>query len=200
MSLSRRFIHVALAVTVVASVVASAVPAQAEVRVSRPGSTASINAAGGAVDPATHVFDGQVALAHGAAAADVREFAAGYAASGGQIVRATPDAALSSMMNDIPMPRACAGKNRQDTTGLQSNVYIDSCVTQRVISLMGSGAGLAGIVAAVTAATGAGPIVAGVIAGLLGIGAGVLGSCSAKGRGVAIHQIVMSAITWCTSQ
>lgn len=96
--------------------------------------------------------------------------------------------------------RACAGKNRWDYTGLQLNVSLNSCNTNRLLGAIASGAGAATVVGIITAATGIGGAAAGIIAGGLAIAGGILTSCAAKGRGVAIHNIAPGPVVWCNGQ
>ncbi|WP_211208172.1 hypothetical protein, partial [Corynebacterium mastitidis] len=79
---------------------------------------------------------------------------------------------------------ACEGRN-----GVQKfppAVLLNSCTASAVQNALGAGAGVAGIAAIITAETGAGPALAGTIAGVLAINAGVIGLCNSWGHGVKI--------------
>ncbi|KTR03620.1 hypothetical protein [Curtobacterium luteum] len=147
------------------------------------------------------MFDGAAARAAGADASDIDDFATGWVIAGGRVENATVDEALVKKVQlSADVARACSGRNRWDYTGIQLNIYLNSCNTTRLLGAIGAGAGGATLVGIVTAATGLGAAAADALAGGLAIAGGVLTSCSAKGRGVAIHNIPPGPVVWCNGQ
>ena len=151
------------------------------------------------IDAATRTFDGAAARLHGAPSAEVSDFAAGWQFAGGTIVNVTPTT-ISAAATPTPAPRACRGANRADYTGLQANVYLDSCNTTRAIALIGGGASVATVAGAIASWTGVGALAAGLAAGALGLVGAVLNGCAAKGTGVGMHNIPPTPVTWCAAQ
>jgi hypothetical protein len=152
------------------------------------------------VDTANHLFDAELARQSGASASDIQEYASGYLAGGGRAENVTVNAATIDMLRGATSIEACKGKNRYDVTGLQQNIYFDSCVSQDIIGKIAVGAGAAAIAGLITAETGIGGLAGGLVAGILTIGGGALGSCAARGSGVVIHQLLPTAIIWCNAQ
>lgn len=150
------------------------------------------------VDTTTRTFDADQARASGADAALLEEFASGYLAGGGTVRHISVDPAEVAELRGNTV--FCSGKNRFDVTGLQANLYMNSCVSNDVVGKLAQGAGLAAILALISAETGVGPVVGGIVAGLLTIGGGALASCNSKGRGTVSHNITGSALVWCNSQ
>ena len=153
------------------------------------------------ITPGSRTFDGAIARAAGASPENIEAFATGWVIAGGTAQHAPVDREmLQAVAAQSAVIRACAGKNRWDYTGLQLNVYLNSCNTTRLLGAIASGAGAATVVGIITAATGIGGAAAGVIAGGLAIAGGILTSCAAKGRGVAIHNIAPGPVVWCNGQ
>ena len=125
----------------------------------------------------------------------------GFVAAGGSvsgIAVKRSDVAVGT--NAIAAAKAkCAGVNNYSVQWFGDQLKINSCVVQNVIGALTAGAGAAGIAAIILAETGIGGAAAGVIAGLLAIGAGVLTSCASSGRGVIID-LSFAGIPWCASQ
>ncbi|MEK6311027.1 MAG: hypothetical protein V4737_06250 [Curtobacterium sp.] len=175
-----------------------------------PAAPASASSAGPASAPhgleagistVDRLFDGAAARAAGADASTVDDFATGWVIAGGRVENVTVnDTLVEAVLDSGDVARACSGRNRWDYTGIQLNIYLNSCNTTRLLGAIGAGAGGATLVGIVTAATGLGAAAAGAIAGGLAIAGGVLTSCSAKGRGVAIHNIPPGPIVWCNGQ
>jgi hypothetical protein len=198
--------RVAIGATVIASSIAAslivALPASASTVDSAPSpdvSSVELDALFAGVSPDTHVFDARVAIAAGARRANVLDFADGYAAGGGAVRNAAPDPEVVERLRAIDLA-GCSGRNSFDITGAQANLYLNSCVANDLSGKLAQGAGLAALIALITSATGAGPAVAGIVAGLLTIGSGAVVSCNARGRGIVGHNIPATAITWCNSQ
>lgn len=78
---------------------------------------------------------------------------------------------------------SCAGVN--GVAGQQ--VFLDSCNAGALSSSMAAGAGVATLTAIITAATGAGLIVAGSIAGGLALASSLTSLCNSWGRGIFIN-------------
>lgn len=116
------------------------------------------------------------------------EFADGYIAGGGI---ATGVTAIEEEFGDILSstaditPSACVGR-----TGINwspyTTVLLNSCKATQLNSLLATGVGIATITGFLTAATGVGAGVAGVIAGALTIYGGLFSFCGAHNRGIAI--------------
>lgn len=151
------------------------------------------------VDSSTRTFDADRARAAGANRSLVEEFASGYVAGGGTVKNVRVDADEVTALQAIGID-GCAGKNSFDITGLQANLYMNSCVSNDVAGKLTQGAGVAAVAALISAETGVGAVAGGIVAGLLTIGAGALASCNAKGKGTVSHNIGGSVIVWCNSQ
>lgn len=151
------------------------------------------------VDEDSHSFDGEAARAAGASDSEIDAFASGYAAGGGKVAAAKINERVVRALGDIPLA-GCSGKNSQDVTGAQVNLYLNSCVTNDVIGAMAKGAGVVALAGLVTSETGIGAVAAVVIAALLSIGGGALTSCNKTGKGVVVHEIVLTGIIWCNGQ
>jgi hypothetical protein len=153
------------------------------------------------IDVRSHVFDGASAARNGVDAAIVNDFATGWVAAGNTAIHATVDQSkVESFGLTTLNVQGCAGKNRVDYTGLQLNMYLNSCNSSKIVGMVTAGAGVASIAAVITSWTGAGGAIAGVLAGVVAISAGVLTTCSAKGRGIAGHMIPPTSIMWCNNQ
>lgn len=150
---------------------------------------------------ATGTFDGRRAISAGVTPSTADDFATGWAAAGKPTRDATIDqVAIAEVRDALPSLRACSGKNRWDYTGIQLNVYLDSCNTTRVAGILGTAGGVTAAAAAITAVTGIGLAVAGTFAGLLAIAGGIVTICSARGKGVVIHNIPPGPAVWCNGQ
>lgn len=185
------------AVCVLGAAVLPAAPASA----SSAGPASAPHGLEAGISTVDRLFDGAAARAAGADASTVDDFATGWVIAGGRVENVTVnDTLVEAVLDSGDVARACSGRNRWDYTGIQLNIYLNSCNTTRLLGAIGAGAGGATLVGIVTAATGLGAAAAGAIAGGLAIAGGVLTSCSAKGRGVAIHNIPPGPIVWCNGQ
>jgi hypothetical protein len=150
-----------------------------------------------AIQP-SDVFDGASAERDGVPTEVIDSFASGWAIGGRAVVNATID--QQEVADARRALRACVGKNRWDYTGLQVNVYANSCVTTQAIGMLTAGGGVAGAAAAIAAATGVGIPIAGGIAAGMAIALGTMTVCSAKGRGMVLHMIPPTPAVWCNAQ
>ncbi|WP_144761456.1 hypothetical protein [Curtobacterium sp. 9128] len=190
------------AVVLATSLVLAAAPANA-------GEVVSTNSTSGqevvehvlaGVDQSTKTFDGAAAIAAGATQQDIDEFAAGYVAAGGSATNVViPQRAVDELRGLAGDVRACSGRNSADITGLQANLYLDSCNANRIVAALGGGAGVAALVGIITAATGVGGAAGGIAAALLTIGTAAVAYCAANGRGIGFHVLVVGP-PWCASQ
>ncbi len=186
-----------LMVALVASV-ASVSPAHAAP--SDP-SAASLGAALSSAIGSDGVFDGDRARAIGVSTEAVDAFATGRSLVGLASRHAAVDRQLvDEVERSTAVVRACAGKNRWDHTGIQLNVYLNSCNTTRLLGVLGASAGVATAIGIITAATGLGGAAAGIIAAGLAVAGGVLTACSSRGRGTVIHNIPPGSVVWCNNQ
>lgn len=154
-----------------------------------------------ATDRTANLFDGAVARQDGVDPATVDSYATGFVATGGSVRNATVDEDQAEELRTAAADvQACVGRNRYDYTGLQLNVSLNSCNTNRVSSLIGGGAGVVGALTAILGVTGLGAAACGALAGFLAVAGAFLGLCASNGRGTVIHNIPPSSITWCNSQ
>lgn len=154
-----------------------------------------------AVEAKTENFDGALALRAGVSTALVNDFATGWRAAGRTTTNATINAAeVTAITNAEPSPRACAGKNSADHSGLQYNYYLNSCNSLKLVGALAIGAGTATITAIIMAATGVGGAVAGIVAGALGVAGGIVTVCSSNGRGLVAHILQFTNVVWCNNQ
>lgn len=116
------------------------------------------------------VFDGAAARRAGASERLVAEFAAGYYAAGGDVEHATPDRRQLELVRSAAVRAACRGKNSFDVTGVQANLYINSCKSDEVRNGLLAGVSTATLIAGMTALTGGGAAAATVAAAGLGLG------------------------------
>jgi hypothetical protein len=179
--------------TVTAAQVAAASQAEAEVATLRPTLTPDTS---GRIH-----FDAKAALALGASPTTVSQVATGIAAAGGTVSGVAVQAgAVNATANVLAAAKAkCYGVNNYSVQWFGDQLKINSCVTSAVIGALSAGAGVAGIVAVITSETGIGGIAAGLIAGILAIGAGVLATCGSRGNGTIID-LSWAGIPWCASQ
>lgn len=154
-----------------------------------------------ATDQTTHRFDGSIALKSGVNRTTVDSYATGFAATGGTVQNAAVDRnQVEKLRAAAADTRACSGKNRYDYTGLQLNVYLNSCNTNSMLYSIGGGVTVIGSITAILGVTGLPAAATAALAGLLAVAGTFLGVCSSKGRGTVIHNIPPSSITWCNSQ
>lgn len=177
------------------------------------------------LDPETEAIKAEVAalkkylskdleLDYTAAAGDPRisratldEYATWYMAAGETVLGATADVvALESAVSNVEEELAavssgegvsilaCSGRNGWRTW--YPTVFLDSCATNAVISAYAIGAGVAGMAALITAWTGAGPAIAGVIAGALSVSGGIVGLCGSWGRGIQVFVAPWGSVCW----
>lgn len=151
------------------------------------------------VDERSHTFDGRNARSAGAAEVDIVDFAAGYLAAGGRTQGVRVPAAEVDQLRAAVGELRCSGRNSADVTGLQANLYLNSCNANKIVSVLAGGAGLAAIAGFITGATGIGAAAAGIAAGVLTIGSAAIAYCNAKGRGIGFHVLPVGA-PWCASQ
>lgn len=174
-------------------------PAQAATNDQTDPKTAEALQAG--VTESSRTFDGAVARSEGASTADIEDFATGWTIAGGTVQNAPVDRDLvQAVAARADVILACTGKNRWDYTGLQLNVYLNSCNTNKLLGAIATGAGATVAVGIITGATGLGAAAAGIIAAGLGVAGGILTICAANGRGVAIHNIAPGPVVWCNGQ
>ncbi len=146
-------------------------------------------------------FDASAALDMGADPATVEQVAAGITAAGGTVsgiaVKASDVAAGTAA---IAASRAsCAGQTSYSIQWFGYQLKLNSCVTNAVIGGLSAGAGAAGIAAIIASETGIGGLAGGLLAGILAIGAGVLGICASSGNGVIVD-LSWAGVPWCASQ
>jgi len=154
-----------------------------------------------ATDEAARQFDGEAARRGGVDPATVDSYATGFAATGGTVRNAGIDTArIPRLRAAAAGVRACAGRTRYDYTGLQLNVYLDSCKTNALLYTIGGGVTVIGSITAIIGVTGLPAAATAALAGVLAIAGAFLGVCSSKGRGTVIHNVPPSSITWCNSQ
>lgn len=138
-------------------------------------------------------FDFSGALESGVPEAVAVDFARGVVTAGGVVESAPiliePFAGASA--------RACSGQNSITPQWYGNQVQLDSCMTNRVLGALNSGAGAAGIAAILSSAAAPIAAVAGVLAGVLVVMSGAVGICSADGNGFVLHQ-VWTGQSWCT--
>lgn len=184
----RRFTSVCVVSAVVAVGALVSAPANAATPSTTPLETLAepqVDALAAGIDQSNHTFDGKVALSAGATPGVVSQFAAGYRAGGGQITNAVPDAAEYARLRAINIS-ACGGKNSFDVTGLQANLYLNSCKSDEIQKGLVAGAGVAALIGTVTAASGGGAAAAGIAAAGLSLGAGLIGFYN-RGKGICIY-------------
>lgn len=154
-----------------------------------------------ATDRTTNQFDGAIARQDGVDLATVDSYATGFAATGGTVQNATVNRDQAEKLRAAAVDiQACAGKNRSDYTGLQLNVYLNSCNTNKVLVLIGGGVSVISALTAILGVTGLGAAACAALAGLLALAGTFLGLCASNGRGTVIHNIPPSSVTWCNSQ
>lgn len=106
-----------------------------------------------------------------------------------------PDSPTSAVIKAMS---ACKGKN--GWRAFWPTVFLNSCNASAVSNALNSGAGVAAVAAAITSYTGAGPVVAGAIAGALATYGGVYGLCNSWGRGIQLFLNPVNALPACWSQ
>jgi hypothetical protein len=145
------------------------------------------------------------ALAFGIDSETVRQVATGIVAGGGIVTGIAVDAASVARTSGAVVvataaSRArCMGRTNYSVQWFGDQLKLNSCDAARVISAMSAGAGVAGLAAIIASDTGVGGIAGGVIAGVLAIGAGLLGSCAANGTGVIVD-VSWAGVPWCVAQ
>ncbi|MCT2042575.1 hypothetical protein M3D15_04400 [Pseudoclavibacter alba] len=179
-------------------------PARAESSAKGDNTAQAISLLNSAVDGESRSFDAQKARDLGVSAEDVTDFGVGYAAGGGQVlnIKISQDEvdALAPAAAQLYSAAQCAGKNANDYTGAQSNLYMNSCATQKVIAALSTGASAAALAGVVASETGVGGVAGAIISGILSLGAGALGACAANGTGTIIRQIPPTGIIWYDAQ
>ncbi|WP_139195175.1 hypothetical protein [Curtobacterium sp. MCBA15_001] len=191
-----------MAVTLSAGLVLSATPALADVQSKDdpPSVQDRTDRLVAGVDEAKKVFDGRTAADAGASARDVNDFAVGFVAAGGTVTNvAVAQSEVDRLRGNAAAMRACSGRNSADVTGLQANVYLDSCNASRIVAGLAGGAGVAALVGIITAATGIGGAAGGIAAALLSIGSAAVAYCGSNGRGIGFHVLPVGP-PWSRSQ
>ncbi len=157
------------------------------------------------LDPSAKVFDYDAAIASDLVDEQTaKEFAAVYLASDGTVVASADERAEfvraaqlfdenDRVQRSVSALAACVG--RSGTSGIV--VYLNSCQTAQLIQLMNTGGGIAGVAAAISAATGVGAAVAGVIAAALIAQGSIYEFCGSWGRGIKVFP---TPIVSCWSQ
>jgi hypothetical protein len=154
-----------------------------------------------ATDEEAHRFDGELARRSGVDPATVDSYATGFAATDGTVENVRVDERqVTELRAAVAAVRACAGRTRYDYTGLQLNVYLNSCKTNALLYVIGGGVTVIGSITAIIGATGLPAAATAGLAALLAVAGTFLGVCSSKGRGTVIHNVPPSTITWCNSQ
>jgi hypothetical protein len=193
----------ATALAVSACLLLTAVPASAAPQPHAPALTAEVEQRAEAlfagVDDSHRTFDGAAARSAGASAADVDDFGVGYLAGGGQVRNVHVESEDVEALRAVAGQARCVGRNSADVTGVQANLYLNSCNTNKLVALLAGAAGFATIVGLITAATGAGGLAGGIAAGALAIGSAAIAYCGSKGRGIGFHVLPVGP-PWCASQ
>ena len=204
-------------ITALLSALALAVPAAA---VSTPAvqtsddtavRAAAVNAALADLMPVYAHLSDNLVLDYGAASADpavkratLDDFAVGLIAGGGSVVGAgsvanqLAKAAERLSANLDAAILACEGRN--GWRNFWPTIFLDSCNSNALAAAMAAGAGVAALAALITAATGAGPVVAGTIAAALGIYSALVALCNSWGHGIQIFVNPLGGTPVCWSQ
>ncbi len=199
----------AVAASLVAGCLTAATPAAAGVpddtrttAAASPREVRDFNALLAAVDQETGAFDAQVAADGGASDAAVDDFAATWLALDvGRVDGAEADDAAVEQLSRQLAPRAsCRGRNTWDRTGLQYNVYLNSCKAADLGRAYATGAASLGVVTAIFGAAGFAPGAAGagIVGAILGLGAAIVNNCNARNRGIIVRMIPPAI--WCNGQ
>jgi hypothetical protein len=167
-----------------------------------PGQAGAVDALLGAVDRSARIFDARRALARGASVLDVQDFADTWVAlDAGAVTGISPrQAEVAELRGLLVRPAACKGRNAWDRTGLQYNLYFNSCKAGELSRAYGTGAASLGVVTAICGAIGFAPGAAGaaIIGSILGLGAAIVNNCNAKGRGIVVRAV--PPVVWCNGQ
>lgn len=162
----------------------------------------SFNALLGAVDSDTRTCHADRALTDGVQMRDVQDFANTWTAlDAGAVSGIGTNPSEVRKLEGILAPKAsCKGRNAWDHTGLQYNIYLNSCKAAELSRAYGTGAAALGVITAICGAIGFAPGVAGagIVGSILGLGAAIVNNCNARGRGIAIRAVPPAV--WCTSQ
>lgn len=146
-------------------------------------------------------FDRREAISLGGNADIVNQFAAGIEAGGGTVVGGAANPRKVAQVRALGMKAAsaCRGKNNSTTQWFGWQLKVDSCVANRLIGELAAGAGAATVIGLISSWTGIGGLAAGLVAGILAIGAGVLGACASNGKGLIID-VAWNGVPWCAGQ
>jgi hypothetical protein len=201
--MKKYWVAIAASITVTMGLALTASPASAtvdETATVSSGAQQRINQLFAGVDDSDSVFDGALAVRAGASAEDTDEFAVGYLAAGGHVRNvAVPADEVDALRGTATEVLACSGRNSSDITGLQVNLYLNSCNASKIVAALAGGAGLAALVGIITAATGIGGAAGAIAAALLTIGSAAIAYCAANGRGIGFHVLPVGP-PWCKSQ
>ena len=134
----------------------------------------------------------------------IRDFAIGVIVGGGSapgLDSQSVAAATSLRRASEALRESCRGKNASGVDIWGRWTQLDSCRTRDVIYLLDTGANVATIAGAITAATGVGALVGAVaiiVAALLAIGKTAISYCSRDGNGVVWRTSVLGNAPYCT--
>ena len=155
-----------------------------------------------------HIADGT--LDYQAAKADpaitdatLDDFTAGYIVAGGQL--SAPDSAPPEVRDRAaalaPYAEEFAScEGRSGWRAVWPTIFLDSCQADRLSGALAAGASVTFLAGMITAETGAGPAVAGAIAGVLGFYGGLTQICNSWDTGIAIVYIPYPSVLTCVPQ
>ena len=155
-----------------------------------------------------HIADGT--LDYQAAKADpaitdaaLDDFTAGYIAAGGRL--SAPDSAPPEVRDraaDLaPYAEEFAScEGRSGWRAVWPTIFLDSCQADLLSGALAAGASVAGLAGLITAETGAGPVVAEAIAGVLGFYGSLSMICNSWDTGIVIVYIPYPNILTCVPQ
>jgi hypothetical protein len=150
----------------------------------------------------TMQFDAAAAIRMGGDPDIVQDVATGVLAGGGTVtgirIRAAAVRTIANLARTTAAKSSCAGKTNISGQWFGLQIKLNSCDTNRLVAAMTGGGGIGAIIT-VLASSGIGTVAAGVAAGILAIGAGIVGWCAANGRGVILDYSYVGA-SWCASQ
>ncbi|WP_431031026.1 hypothetical protein [Plantibacter sp. RU18] len=150
------------------------------------------------LDRSSNTFDFQAAVNAGVSTGAAERFAYGVLLAGGDIVNSAVPITLPDDLAEIaPQLKACAGTNTVSTEWYGHRVQMDSCITTRVITIIGGSGGIAGAAAYLSAAFPPVAAVAGIVAAAMAIVGGGLAICGSNGHGLVMYQ-VWTGQPWCT--
>ena len=155
-----------------------------------------------------HIADGT--LDYQAAKADpaitdatLDDFTAGYIVAGGRL--SVPDSAPPEVRDRVaalaPYAEEFAScEGRSGWRAVWPTIFLDSCQADLLSGALAAGASVTFLAGMITAETGAGPAVAGAIAGVLGFYGGLTQICNSWDTGIAIVYIPYPSVLTCVPQ